>query len=136
MPARQAAPCILCRQLIEISDAGAAFSLMVRLVGVPDLPNLYSSLNIPEPPKSESGQGYMCIECCCEMAMGKIPPPSQPLQILAHELIGRMTGKNPAILISAWRELRTRVGLPPVNFGRALGVGEVISPPKALKSAV
>lgn len=135
MPARQSAPCILCRQTIEISDAGAAFTMMVRLVGVPDLPELYQSLGIPDPPKSESGQVYMCVECCVDLAMGKIPSPTQPLTLLAHELMSRMIGKNPAVLMSAWQDLRMRVELPPVNFSRALGEGIVLPPPRRLKEA-
>jgi hypothetical protein len=135
MPARQTAPCMLCRQIIEISDAGAAFTTMVRLVGVPDMPRFYESLGIPDPPKQETGQAYMCIECCVELAMGKIPPPSQPLQILAHELISRMTGRNPAILMAAWQDLRERVGLPRINMRPSLGEGTVLMPPKRLQPA-
>jgi len=135
MPARQTAPCILCRQPIEVSDAGAAFTMMVRLVGVQDLPELYHTLGIPDPPKSESGQVYMCIECCVDLAMGKIPPPSQPLTLLAHELMSRMIGKNPAVLMSAWQDLRARIELPPVNYSRSLGDGIIMPPSRSLKAA-
>lgn len=135
MPARQAAPCILCRQTLEICDAGATFTLMGRLVGVPDMPQLYQAFGIPDPPKSESGQVYMCVECCVDFAMGKIPPPTQALYILAYEIMSRMVGKNPAIIVSAWQELRERVELPPVDLSRALGEGVVLPPPKRLREA-
>jgi len=128
MPARSPAPCILCRQTIEISDAGAAIQMNLRLVGVTDLPNLCRALGIPTPSSSECGQCYMCIECCVELAMGKIPPPTQPLSLLAHELISRLTGKNPAVIITAWQQLRERIELPAVNFGLALAEGEVLPP--------
>jgi hypothetical protein len=76
----------------------------------------------------------MCIECCVELAMGKVPPPSQPLTLQAHELISRMTGKNPALIISAWQQLRERLELPAVNFGRALTDGEILPPAPRLKA--
>jgi hypothetical protein len=135
MPARQTAPCITCRRTIEISDAGATITMMLRLVGMPDLPRLYESLGIPDPPKSESGQVYMCAECCVEDAMGKIPPPTHPFSVLAHELLSRMTGKNPSVIFSAWQGLRERIDLPPTNFSRALSEGEVLPPTKRLKEA-
>jgi hypothetical protein len=135
MPARQAAPCILCRQTLEISDAGATFTIMGRLVGVPEMPQLYQAFGIPDPPKSESGQVYMCVECCVDFAMGKIPPPTQALYVLAYELMSLMVGKNPAILVSAWQELRKRVELPRASLSRTLGEGVVLPPPRALKSA-
>lgn len=134
MPARQSAPCILCRQTLEISDAGATFTLMGRLVGIPEMPRLYEAFGIPDPPKSESGQVYLCVECCVDFAMGKIPPPTQLLYVLAYEIMSRMVGKNPAIIVSAWQALRERVELPPANLSRALGQGEILSP-KRLKEA-
>jgi len=97
------------------------------------MPQLYEAFGIPDPPKSESGQVYMCIECCVDFAMGKIPPPTQPLYILAYEIMSRMVAKNPAIIISAWQELRGRLELPRVNLPRSLGQGVVISPPKRLQ---
>jgi hypothetical protein len=135
MPARQSAPCILCRETLEICDAGATFTLMGRLVGVPDMPQLYAAFGIPDPPKSESGQVYMCVECCVDFAMGKIPPPSQALYVLAYEIMSRMVGKNPAIIVSAWQELRERVELPPVNLPRTLSDGMVMPPLRRLKEA-
>ena len=138
MPARQTAPCIICRHSIEISDAGAAFTMMVRLVGIPDMPRLYEILGIPDPAKSESGNAYMCVECCVDLAMWKIPPPTQPWSLLANELMSRMIGKNPAVLLSAWGELRERVQLPTVNLPRALGSGSgngvVLPAPRSLKA--
>jgi hypothetical protein len=134
MPARQSAPCIICHETIDISDAGTAFTMMARLVGIPDLPELYQSLGIPDPPKSESGQVYMCVECCVDLAMGKIPPPSQGWSLLAYELMSRLIGKNPAVIFSAWENLRARVELPPVNFSRTLGEGVILPPAKRLAS--
>lgn len=135
MPARQTAPCIICRHAIEISDAGAAYTMMVRLVGIPDLPRLYELLGVPDPSKSESGNAYMCVECCVDLAMGKIPPPTQPWSLLANELMSRMIAKNPAVLLSAWNQLRGRVQMPEVNLSRVLSDGGIIMPPpRALKA--
>lgn len=131
MPARQSAPCILCRQTLDTNEAGASFTVMGRLVGVPEMPQLYQAFGIPDPPKSESGQCYMCIECCVDFAMGKIPPPTQALYVLAYEIMSRMVGKNPAILVSAWQELRGRIELPPANVPNELGLREAeILPPE------
>jgi hypothetical protein len=133
MPARQTAPCILCHQELDPADAGATITEMIRLVGIPDMPQLYEAFSIPTPPKSESGQVYMCVECCLDFAHGKIPPPSQPLYVLAYELMTRMVAKNPAIMINAWQELRERLELQRAALPRTLGSGVIIgAPPKRL----
>lgn len=120
MPARQACPCVLCRQTVETNEAAITITMMVRTVGIADAP------------KSESGQLYMCVDCATALALGRVPPPSQPLTLMAHQLISLMTGKDPAIILAAWHELRRTLDLPPANVRMvpALTEGEIIPPPR------
>ncbi len=117
MPARAAEPCIRCKDLVEINLAAVAFRGAVRTVGIQ--PRL----------ESEQRQVYVCVECAIAIAMGDEPPKSQPLNMMAYELICQMTAENPAIVVAAWQQLRKRLQLPPIspNFAE----GEILAPERA-----
>lgn len=125
MPARQASPCVLCRETVETNDAAITITMMIRTVGVPG-----------EDSNPESGQGYMCADCSTAFALGRVPPPSQPLTLLAHQLISRKVARGPNILIMAWQRLRKSLQLPPmqINFAPALSSGEVMPPARSLRA--
>jgi len=119
MPARQASPCVLCREIVDVNDAAITLTVMIRTVGIRE-----------DDSSSESGQGYMCADCATSFALGKIPPPSQPLTMLAHQLISRKVAKGPSVLIAAWQRLRRSLEMPPAHF--QISEGEVMPPSKRL----
>lgn len=121
MPARQPSDCLVCRETVETNEAAITITMMIRTAGVPG-----------DNGSPESGQGYICADCGTAFALGKVPPPSQPLTLLAHSLISRKVAKSPNILIMAWQRLRKALELPPmqIQIAPALPEGEVIPPPR------
>jgi hypothetical protein len=119
MPARTTEPCIRCREQIEISDAAVIFRISGRSAGIQN--------------RLESGfrQVYICVECAIAIAMGDEPPKTQPLNMIAYEIICEMTAESPAIVIAAWQQLRKRLELPPGTPN----IVEVLPPAQPLRLA-
>jgi len=121
MVARNAEPCIRCKESVEINQAAVAIRASCRSVGIQ--PRVESELR----------QVYVCVGCSIAIAMGDEPPKTQPLNMLAYEMICQMTATNPAIIIAAWQQLRKRLELPPVspNFNEV----EIFPPSAPLRLA-
>jgi hypothetical protein len=49
------------------------------------------------------------------MVMGSEPPGTQPLNLLAYNLIRNMVSGDLAVIVKAWSELRKELGLPEIS---------------------
>jgi len=95
-----AAPCIRCRELVDVNQTAIAICVFSRTVG------------IDEAIRSPQDQVYVCSMCADAMVKGDEPPKTQPLNYLVFHQIRNMIASDPAIGMSAWLELRRAAGLP------------------------
>ena len=100
MPDHTAAPCIRCREFVDVNQTAIAICVFSRTVG------------IDEALRSPQDQVYVCSMCADAMVKGDEPPKTQPLNFLVFHQIRNMIASDPAIGMSAWLELRRAAGLP------------------------
>lgn len=142
MPARQAAPCIRCNEMIEISEAALVADVRLRTVG------------IEEGIRSPQASVCICVTCTDLIAKGDEPPQrTRPLDHLVYELVQELVTNDPSFTFLSWIALRKERGLPVPemaqakvlkawnDFRRSLALppalpeGEVMAPVRALKAA-
>jgi hypothetical protein len=95
-----AAPCIRCRELVDINQSAIAICVFSHTVG------------IDQALQSPQARVYVCSMCADAMVKGDEPPKTQPLNYVVFHQIRNMIASDPAIGISAWLELRRAAGLP------------------------
>ena len=100
MSAHTAAPCIRCRELVDVNQSAIAICVFSRTVG------------IDEALRSPQDQVYVCSMCADAMVKGDEPPKTQPLNYVVFHQIRNMIASDPAIGMNAWLELRRAAGLP------------------------
>ncbi|MGH9505217.1 MAG: hypothetical protein ACRD20_20380 [Terriglobales bacterium] len=101
MPARQAAPCLKCSQIVEASQVAFVADFRLRAVGMDE--------NARSPQASVS----ICIPCADQMANGNEPPQhTRPLDNLVYQLLRDMLANDFTYQLHKWIALRKQVGLP------------------------
>ena len=100
MPDHNAAPCIRCRELVDVNQSAIAICVFSRTVG------------IDEDLRSRQDQVYVCSMCADAMVKGDEPPKTQPLNYVVFHQIRNMIASDPSIGMRAWLELRRAAGLP------------------------
>lgn len=100
MPARQAAPCIRCNEMIEISEAALVADIRLRTVG------------IEEAIRSPQASVCICVTCTDLMSKGDEPPQrTRPLDHLVYELVQEIVASDPSFTFLSWIALRKEKGL-------------------------
>lgn len=101
MAARQAAPCLKCNEIIEISQAALVADIRLRTVGIED--------GIRSPQASVC----ICVNCTDLIAKGDEPPArTRPLDHLVYELVREMAAGDASFAFLSWLQLRKSLGLP------------------------
>ena len=101
MAARQAAPCLRCGEMIEISEAALVADFRLRTVG------------LEEGMRSPSASVSICVTCTDLMAKGDEPNArTQPLNHLVYELVKELVTGDPSFTFLSWLQLRKARGLP------------------------
>lgn len=112
MPARQAAPCLKCGDVIDINEAAFVVDIQLRTVGLGDSHHerLYSSVSI-------------CFECADLMAKGMEPPEkSQPLNHVVYKLVREKVTADLGVSLVSWIELRKAQNLPAPTLAELRGM--------------
>jgi hypothetical protein len=110
---RQAAPCLRCAQIVEISEAALVADIRLRTVG------------LEEAVRSPQASVYICVTCTDLMAKGDEPNGrTRPLDHLVYELVQDFVTGDPSFTFLSWVALRKLRGLPTPSF----------SEPKVLKA--
>lgn len=135
MPARQAAPCLKCNDVIEISEAAFVLDLMLRFVGIPRL---------LETQRLSQASVSCCITCADLMARGDEPPArTRPLDHIAFELFREVVSNDPTFAFLSWIEMRKTLNLPAPrlddpkmlqmwnNFRRTMALPALIEHPRS-----
>lgn len=142
MPARQAAPCLRCGEVIDINEAAFVCDIRIRTVG------------LEESMRSPSASVSICFTCGDLMAKGDEPPQrTQPLNHIVYELIQELVTGDLSISLVSWIELRKSRGLPAPTLAELRGMksfaelrkvmaipatiereGEALSPSRTLKA--
>jgi hypothetical protein len=104
MPARQAAPCLKCGEMIEISEAAFVIDIRLRVVGI---------AGISESARSSQASVSCCITCADLIARGDEPNPrNRPLDHVVYELVQGLVTDDPMYAFLSWIEFRKAKGLP------------------------
>lgn len=104
MPARQAAPCLKCGQMIEVNEAAFVIDIRVRTVGV---------VGIAESSRASQASVSCCITCADLMARGDEPPArTRPLDHVVYEQVQSMVLDDPTVAFLSWIEMRKTLNLP------------------------
>lgn len=104
MGARQAAPCLKCCEMIEISEAAFVIDLRLRVVGI---------VNLADNARSSQASVSCCITCADLMARGDEPNPrTRPLDHIVYELVQGMVTDDPMFAFLSWIDFRKSKGLP------------------------
>lgn len=105
MPARQAAPCLKCCQMIDVSAAAMVLQFRLRTVGLEDEVS------------SPSASVYICVPCADLMAKGDEPPQrTRPLDHRVYLMVREMVTGDPSFTFLSWISLRKGIGLPVPNL--------------------
>ena len=139
MPARNAAPCVICRQPVEINESAISVCMYCRTVGIDD------------PLRSPQDQGYCCTECAVASVMGDGPSKNLALYQMMHSQVKYLIDRDPSIVLAAWIELQRRNGKNVLGLTEAMreirkrlmlvagaepfAEGEILPPPKRLQAA-
>lgn len=125
MAARDEQLCVRCRAVIESNETAITLPMFGRTVGIQ--PRY----------QSDTRMAYVCVECAIGIAGGLIEfPRSQPLYAVAHEIVRDVVAQNPQFIIEFWKNLREKVGLPPMVIpSKADLTGAEILPPVAKRLA-
>ena len=101
MPARQAAPCLKCCQIVEANNVAFVVDFRLRAVGLED--------NARSPQASVS----ICVKCSDQMANGDEPSErTRPLDHMVYELLRDMIANDLTFQLHKWVALRKEMGLP------------------------
>lgn len=101
MPARQAAPCLKCCQIVEPSQVAFVADFRLRAVGLEE--------NARSPQASVS----ICVPCADQMANGDEPSErNRPLDHLVFQLLRDMIAGDFTYQLHKWVALRKDLGLP------------------------
>ena len=101
MPARQAAPCLKCCQIVEPSQVAFVADFRLRAVGLEE--------NTRSPQASVS----ICVPCADQMANGDEPNErTRPLDHLVFQLLRDMIAGDFTYQLHKWVALRKDLGLP------------------------
>lgn len=101
MPARQAAPCLKCCEIVEPSQVAFVADFRLRAVGLED--------NTRSPQASVS----ICVPCADLMANGDEPPQrTRPLDNLVYQLLRDMIAGDFTYQLHKWSALRKAMGWP------------------------
>lgn len=110
MPARQAAPCLRCGEVIDINEAAFVADIRLRTVGLEDAM------------RSPSASVSICFTCGDLMAKGDEPPQrTRPLDHIVYELVQEMVTTDLSISLVSWIELRKSRGLPAPTLAELRG---------------
>jgi len=100
MPARQAAPCLRCGDMIEINLAAIVADIRLRVVG------------FEEGIRSASRSVSFCVNCAELIAKGDAPPErTQPLNFIVYEGAREIISGDPSFSLMSWLQLRKDMGL-------------------------
>lgn len=101
MPARQAAPCLKCCEIVEPGQAAFVAEFRLRPVGVEDTE------------RSPQASVSICVRCADQMANGDEPNErTRPLDHLVYELLRDMIANDFSFQLHKWAALRKEKGLP------------------------
>lgn len=105
MPARQAAPCLRCGEMIDINEAAIVADIRLRAVGIEDAV------------RSSQASVSICVTCIDLIAKGDAPPQrTQPLNYIVYERAREMVTGDPSFTLLSWLELRKECGLQSPTF--------------------
>jgi hypothetical protein len=111
MPARQAAPCLKCGEVIDINEAAFVADIRLRTVG------------LEEALRSPSASVSICCECGELMAKGDAPPErTRPLDHVVYELLQEIVASDFGITLASWLDLRRARGLPTPSLAELRGM--------------
>jgi hypothetical protein len=100
MPARQAAPCLKCNQIVEPNNVAFVADFRLRAVGMEE--------NVRSPQASVS----ICVPCADLMANGDEPSErTRPLDHLVYELLREMIANDLTFQLHKWAALRKEMGM-------------------------
>lgn len=103
MPARQAAPCLKCSEMIEISEAAFVIDIRLRVVGI---------AGIAESARSSQASVSCCVTCADLIGRGDEPSArSRPLDHVVYELVQGLITDDPMYAFLSWIEFRKARGL-------------------------
>lgn len=101
MPARQAAPCLKCCQIVEPNNVAFVVDFRLRAVG------------LEESVRSPQASVSICVKCSDQMANGDEPSErNRPLDHLVYELLRDMIANDFTFQLHKWVALRKEMGLP------------------------
>lgn len=104
MPARQAAPCLKCNQVVETSEAAFVLDVMLRFVGMP---------RILETNRLNQASVTCCVTCADLMARGDEPPArTRPLDHMVYQIFREVITNDPTFAFLSWLEMRKALNLP------------------------
>jgi hypothetical protein len=104
MPARQAAPCLKCGDIIEVSEAAFVLDLVLRFVGLP---------RVLETQRLSQASVSCCVTCADLMARGDEPPArTRPLDHIVYEQFKAVVSEDPTFAFLSWIEMRKTLNLP------------------------
>lgn len=104
MPARQAAPCLKCGDIIEVSEAAFVLDLVLRFVGLP---------RVLETQRLSQASVSCCVTCADLMARGDEPPArTRPLDHIVYEQFKSVVSEDPTFAFLSWIEMRKTLNLP------------------------
>lgn len=100
MPARQAAPCFRCREMIDINEAAFVADIRLRVVGIED------ALRMPQMSVS------VCVNCADLIAKGDEPnQQNRPLEYAFCKQIQEAVASDPTFSFLSWIQLRKARGM-------------------------
>lgn len=104
MPARQAAPCLRCNEMIETSEAAFVLDLVLRFVGLP---------RVLETSRLSQASVSCCVTCADLMARGDEPSArTRPLDHVVYEQFREVITNDPTYAFLSWLEMRKGLNLP------------------------
>jgi hypothetical protein len=105
MPARQAAPCLRCGEMIDINVAAIVADIRLRVVG------------FEEAVRSAQRSVSFCVTCAELIAKGDAPPErTQPLNFIVYEGAREIISGDPSFSLLSWLQLRKDCGLESPTF--------------------